>query len=54
MFFGFVTMALLAMASIPSKPKRQRQSEVIMRAPTPLPARYPRPGGQAAGLGGYP
>jgi len=50
--FGIVIMALLAMASLPSKPKRQRQSEVIIHEPTPLPTRYPLPGGQAAGLRG--
>ena len=53
MFFGFVIMALLAMASIPSKPERQRQSEEIMLAPAPLPARYPLPGGQVRGLRGW-
>ena len=32
---GFVIMALLAIASLASKPKRHRQSEVILPAPTP-------------------
>ena len=36
--FGFVIMALLTMASLPSKPKRHRQSEVILLSPAPLPA----------------
>ena len=36
--FGFVIMALLTMASLPSKPKRHRQAEVILFSPAPLPA----------------
>ena len=35
---GFVIMALLTMASVPSKPQRQRSAEVILFTPAPLPA----------------
>ena len=31
---GFIIMALLAVASLPSKPKRHRQAGVILSAPT--------------------
>ena len=37
-FLGFVIMALLAAASLSSKPKRHRQSGVILPAPTLSPA----------------
>jgi hypothetical protein len=36
---GFVIMALLAVATLPSKPKRHRQSGVIWPAPTLSPGR---------------
>ena len=35
---GFVIMALAAVASLPSKPVRHRQSEVILAAPRLAPA----------------
>jgi hypothetical protein len=35
---GFVVMALLAVASLPSKPKRRQRAGVILHALTPSPA----------------
>ena len=39
--FGFVIMALLALASLPSKPGEQRQWRVQMLPPAPSPAACP-------------